>query len=461
MRRLIACAVAATLSGCAVGPDYVRPDVDLPAAYKEGGDWKPAEPSDTATRAPWWRSFGDAELDALQAQVEERSQSWRYAESQLRQARAAAAGAHAAFWPTLSAQASATRGRTSADVSKTGATAVADDRRFALGAAWEADLWGRIERGAEAADATAEAAAADLESARLALHVELAKNYFLLRTADAQRRLLARAETAYVRSLELTRNRFRLGVASQLDVLQAETQLHGVRVQIKDAGIARAQAEHAIAILVGRPASGFAIAEAGDPPLPPALPVGLPSQLLERRPDVAAAERRAAAANAQIGAARAAWFPTFVFNGSIGSESASLAHWFTAPARFWSFGPTLAATLFDGGARGARVDQAEAAAEGSVAFYRQTVLKSVQEVEDNLAAQRILSEEAQLQDAALDAARRTLTLTEHQYRGGVVSYLNVVTAQTTALAAERTALDIRSRRLGASIALIAALGGGW
>ena len=326
---------------------------------------------------------------------------------------------------------------------------------------WELDLWGRIRRTVESNQASAQASAGDLESARLSFQAELAQDYFQLRTVDAQKQLLDATVAAFEKSLELTKNQYASGVASQADVVQAETQLKTTQAQAIDVGVQRAQLEHAIALLIGKPASTFSLPTAPLTATPPPIPVGVPSALLERRPDIAAAERRVAAANAEIGVAVAAFFPTVTLSASSGFESSSLSQWLTAPSRFWSVGPSISETVFDGGLRRAQTDFARAGYDASVGTYRQTVLTAFQAVEDNLAALRILEQEAQVQDEAVQGAQKSVTLTTNQYKAGTVSYLNVITAQTIALTNETTAVQIRGRRMSAAVLLIQALGGGW
>jgi NodT family efflux transporter outer membrane factor (OMF) lipoprotein len=330
-----------------------------------------------------------------------------------------------------------------------------------LSASWEVDLWGRVRRSVEAGEASWQASAAQLEAARLSARSALAQNYFLLRVADSTQQLLADTVAAYQRSLELTRNRYAAGVVARVDVVQAEVQLKSAQAQLIDLGVNRAQLEHAIALLVGEAPAKFAVAPAPLALKMPDIPLALPSALLERRPDIAAAERNMAAANAQIGVAKAAFFPTLTLTGSTGFRSTTFADLLTAPSRFWSIGGALAQAVFDAGLRRAQTDQAIAAYDADVATYRQTVLIAFQEVEDNLAALRILEQEASVQDEVVQGARQAVELTVNQYRAGIVSYLNVITAQATLLANERAAADIRGRRLTASVALIKALGGGW
>ena len=443
------------LSACTAGPDYHRPNAEVPANFKELGDWKVAQPSDHLKRSQWWEVYHDEQLATLESAVSIANQNVRAAEAQLRQARAVIQGARAQYFPTVTSGTSATRSH----------SANTTTSKFALNvnASWEPDFWGRIRRTVEADTASAQASAADLETVRLLAQTELAQNYFLLRGIDAQRKLFDDTIAGYQRSLQLTKNQYAVGVVAKVDVVQAEAQLKTAQAQAIDLRVQRAQLEHAIAVLVGKPASDFSIAPS---PLvlstiPPPLPVGVPSQLLERRPDVAGAERRIAAANAQIGVANAAFFPAFVLAAGGGFESSSLAKWLSLPSRIWSLGPALAQTLFDAGARRAQSAQAIAAYDGSVAAYRQTVLNGFQEVEDNLAALRILQEEAMVQDDAVKASQQAVTLATNQYKAGTVSYINVITAQSTALNNKRNAVDILSRRLTASVLLIKALGGGW
>ena len=458
----------ALLGGCAVGPDYKRPDMPAPVAYKETAGWKIAEPRDELVRGKWWKMFGDSTLDGLLEQVNVSNQSLRVSEARFRQAQALTQSARVGYYPTVSANASSTRSRASASRSP-GGNDVSTNHNLNLSTGWEIDVWGRIRRTVEANDASAQASAADLEAARLSLQSELANNYFQLRVNDAQKQLFADTITAYEKSLELTKNRYAVGVAGKVDVVQAETQLLSAQAQSIDLGVQRAQLEHAIAVLLGKPPTDFSFASietSGGPSVDwkvamPAFPVGLPSTLLERRPDIAAAERRAAAANAQIGVAKAAYFPTLSLSGSVGFASPTLANWISAPNRAWSLGPSLAETLLDFGKRGALTDQAIAAYDQTVATYRQTVLGAFQDVEDNVAALRILEQEAKVQAEAVRAARESVALTLNQYKAGTISYLSVVTVQTAQLSNERTSVGLLGRRLSATVGLIRALGGGW
>ena len=469
-----------TLTSCAVGPDYKRPEMDAQATqatFKEALDWKVASPGDAIARSKWWEAFGDTQLNALVEQVDINNQNLKIAEAKYRQAQALSSSVRSSFFPTISANASETRSRAaSGNSSRTASTtgsntstgaasgntsAISTNHNLSANFSWELDVWGRIRRQVEASNASSQASAADLESARLSAQSDLASNYFQLRINDAQKQLLNDTVDAYAKSLELTKNRYNVGVAGKVDVAQAETQLKSAQAQAIDFGVQRAQLEHAIALLIGKAPGNFSLPESKWNVAVPAIPLALPSSLLERRPDIAGAERRAASANAQIGVAKAAYYPTLSLTGNGGYSSPSLANWISAPNRFWSLGPSLAETIFDFGKRGAVTDQAVAAYDQSVATYRQTVLQAFQEVEDNLAALRILQTEATVQEEAVKAARESVALTLNQYKAGTVSYLNVVSVQTALLSNERTAMTLTGRRLTASVGLIKALGGGW
>ena len=467
-RRLFALVPAfALLAACTVGPNYVRPAADTPAAFKEMEGWKTAQPRDQELRGKWWESFNDPLLNNLEEQVGISNQNLVQAAAQFRQARALVQSARSGFLPSVSAGSSITRGQSSSNLGNQnqafapGSRSTRTSYSLSLDAVWEADLWGRVRRTVESNQDSAQASAADLQALRLSIQAELAQNYFQLRALDAQKQLFDDTIAAYQRSLTLTRNQYTAGVVAKVDVIQAQTQLKTTQAQALDLGVQRAQLEHAIALLIGKPASAYSLAVAPLTASPPALPAGIPSSLLERRPDIAAAERRMAAANAQIGVAEAAYYPSLTLSASGGFQSSSFSNWLTAPSRFWSLGPALAQTLFDGGLRRAQTDQAIAAYDANVAGYRQTVLTGFKEVEDNLVALRILEEEAAIQDEAVGNARQSVALTTNQYKAGIVSYLNVVTVQATALANERTAVDVLNRRLAASVLLIKALGGGW
>ena len=459
----IACLVLlGALPGCAVGPDYKRPQVQITSAYKEAGEWKPAQPQDDLDRGKWWGVFGDPQLDVFLQQVEISNQNVLVADAQFRRAQALVASSRAAYFPTLDAGVSVVRSRSPTGViGGTTAGRTITNRSASLNSAWEADLWGRLRRTVESSEAGAQASAADLAAARLSAQAELASDYFQLRILDAQKQLLEDTVAAFQKSLDLTKNRYDAGVAAKVDLVQAETQLKSTQAQAIDTRVQRAQLEHAIAVLIGKAPAEFSIAPTPLAVAMPRVPVGLPSELLERRPDVAAAERRVAAANAQIGVAKAAYFPSLTLSASYGSRSAVASQLFTAPSGFWSIGPALAQSIFDAGLRRAQTEQAIAGYDATVAEYRQAVLAGFQEVEDNLAALRILGEEAEVQDGAVRAARESVLLTTNQYKAGIVSYINVVTVQTTQLNNERTAVGILGRRLVAAMILVKALGGGW
>ena len=453
------------LAGCAVGPDYKRPAVETPNAYKEAEGWKQAEPRDDAQRGSWWEVYGDAQLNALVQQVAVSNQNVRAAAAQYRQAAALLDATQAQLFPTLSAGVSASRGQGTSSPSSastvTPGAPIRNTARVSLNASWEADVWGRIRRSIESNEALAQASAADLRAAQLSAQATLVQSYLQLRVIDAQRRMLDETVTAYERSLQITQNRYDAGVAGRVDVAQAQSQLNSTQAQAIDLGVQRAQFEHAIATLIGKAPANFHLEPTYSVPALPAIPLALPSQLLERRPDIAAAERNVAAANAQIGVAQAAYFPDLSISGSGGYQSSSFSQLLTLPNRFWSLGPALALTLFDAGARSAQKAQAVAGYDKNVALYRQTVLAAFQEVEDNLAALRILTDEAVPQKAAAIAAAEALALTNNQYQAGTVSYLNVVTTEASSLTAARSDLDITGRRLVASAALLKALGGDW
>lgn len=465
--RISACLILSLLglAACSPGPDYVRPAVDAPAAFKEGGQWKVATAEAASVDEKWWTVFGDPQLDALEGQVVVNNQNLKVAEAQYRAARAALDSARSAFFPTAALNAAQSRGSGSGaaagSAGGSGTAGGATSYSLSASVSWEIDVWGRIRRGVESADAKLAASAADLAAARVSTQALLAQTYAQLRAAEAQIDLIGRTLTGYRRFLELTRSRQAAGVASPLDVAQAETQLANAEVQGIDAENQRAQLEHAIAVLVGRAPAAFAIAPGARLPAVPPPPALLPSTLLERRPDIAAAERRMAAANAQIGVAGAAYFPVLDIGGSVGYRNDALAGLLSAPNRFWSLGPALAMTLFDGGARSAAVAQAGAGYDQAVATYRQTVLTAFQEVEDNLSAARLLAQEGEAQARALAAARRSREIAENQYRAGIVSSLNVVTAQAAELSAEAAAINIDSRRLQAAVLLFKNAGGLW
>ena len=462
----IAAAALTLLTACTVGPNYVRPAAEIPGAYKEVEGWKVAQPKDHLVRGAWWEIFDDPQLNALEEQANISNQSVMVAEAQFRQARALVQAARANYFPTVTVGASYTRSRASANVGGVTGTTVASptptsNYMLVADASWEPDLWGRVRRTVEASKAAAQASAADLESTRLLVQAELAQDYFLLRVLDGQKQLLDETVVAFQKSLELTTNRYAAGVASKGDVFLADTQLKVTQAQAIDVGVLRAQLEHAIASLIGKPASLFSIPVAPLAAVPPGVPVGVPSELLERRPDIAGAERRVAAANAQIGVTEAAYYPTVTLSASGGFDSSSLSKWFAWPSRFWSVGPGISETVFDGGLRRAQTTAARAAYDGTIASYRQTVLTGFQEVEDNLAALRILDEESKVQDEAVKAARQSLAVALNQYKAGTINYLTVIVVQAATLNNEITALGILARRMTAATLLIKALGGGW
>jgi NodT family efflux transporter outer membrane factor (OMF) lipoprotein len=468
----LALGCAVLLSGCqilSVGPAYHRPALEVPAAYKEARDWKPAEPKDAKPRGNWWDLYQDADLDALMRQVALSNQNVRLSAARYDQAVALLGSARSGYFPAVTANAASTRsqnaligggGTTSASAASAGKSTVTQDR-VSASLAWELDVWGRIRRTVESNREAAQASAADLAAALLSEQATLADSYFELRITDQDLALLERSMDSYEKALEVTENRYQAGVAQRSDVTQARTQLEAARAQWLDLGITRATLEHAIAVLIGKPPAALSIERKDLTPAIPAIPLTLPSELLERRPDIAAAERRTAAANAQIGIARAAWFPTLSLGATGGYSSNSFSKLFEVPNRFWSLGPDLAMTLIDLGARHYQVRAAIATYDENVATYRQTVLGAFEEVEDGLATLQVLARESSAERAAADAAAETLTITENRYKAGTVDYLNVVSAQTASLGAERAWRDLTSRSLVASVALLKALGGGW
>lgn len=460
-------ALSLALSACALGPDYQRPELQTPTQFKQIEGWTQAKPGDVLERGSWWQLYGDAELNALVERLNISNQNLAASEAQYRQARALVRGARAAFYPSLSSSAGASRSGQGAGSQSTSSgtssnsSGVSTSYDLSLNAAWELDIWGKLRRSLESSRAGFEASAADLAALKLSLQAELVQNYLQLRVLDDQQRLLDATVAAYARSLKLTENQYNAGIVPKSDVSQALTQLKSTQAQAIDLKWQRAQLEHAIAVLIGVPPSELSIAVREQLPALPEIPVALPSQLLERRPDVAAAERRVIAANAEIGVAEAAWYPDLSISASGGYRGSSFADWIDLPNRFWSLGPQLALSLFDGGARSAELERSEAAYDQTVAQYRQSVLDSFREVEDYLVQLRVLEQEAVIQQEALDAARESLRLIENQYRAGTVDFNSVVNVQATALNNERTNLSLLGSRLTASVQLIAALGGGW
>jgi NodT family efflux transporter outer membrane factor (OMF) lipoprotein len=454
-------AVAVALSACATAPKYERPAAPVPPSFRETDGWKAGQPGDTLPRGPWWELFGDLRLNALEDQLTVSNNTLRAAQASFEQARAFVRTAESYQLPTASGAVGVAQASTSETRSNASRTVTYTDYLLRADVSYEVDVWGRVRQSVAASRATAQAAAADVETVSLSLHAELAANYFALRALESERQILETTVSGYERALELTTNRFKGGVASAVDVAQARTQLESTRAQAIDLGARRAQVEHAIAVLVGQPASTFSLAVEPLAGVLPIVPVGLPSTLLERRPDIAAAERRVAAANAQVGVAAAAFFPAIALTASGGVESASLADILRAASTFWSAAPAAASLIFDGGRRRAASAQARAAYDRTVASYRETVLVGFRDVEDGLAVLRVLADEAAVQDAALAAAERTLELAINRYKGGLTTYLEVVAAQTTALANRRAALSILARRVSGTIYLVKALGGGF
>ncbi|HEV2717807.1 MAG TPA: efflux transporter outer membrane subunit [Terriglobales bacterium] len=454
------------LTGCAVGPRYAKPTTLTAPEYKEvPPNWRAAQPNDQIARGKWWEIFQDSQLNGLEEQINVSNQNLKAAQSQYAQARALVRFNRAAYYPTLTAGASGLREHVSQSRPLIRSTAQistnASDFQIPFDVSYEPDVFGRVRRTVQAARSNAQASAADLESVNLSLHAELAIDYFQLRTLDAEEQLLNSTVAAFEKALDLTKSRYQGGVSSAVDVAQAETQLETTRSQAIDVQVQRAQNEHAIAVLTGQPPSTFSIPASPWSTAPPAIPPGLPSDLLERRPDIAGAERRVASANAQIGVARAAYFPAIALTGSGGFESTAISTLIQGPSGFLTGGASAIVTAFDVGRRRAISEQARAAYDQAAANYRQSVLTAFQEVEDNLAALRILEEESKTQQAAVAASEHSLELSTNRYKGGVVSYLEVITAQSIALSDERAAVDILRRRMTASVSLIKALGGGW
>jgi NodT family efflux transporter outer membrane factor (OMF) lipoprotein len=450
--------------GCAVGPRYSRPTAPVVPAYKETGAWKQAQPSEQALGGDWWTIFNDPQLNGLEQQVNVSNQNLKAAEAQFRQARAQLRYYRADYYPTITGGASASRAHTSENRqphSTTLSGRTFTDLMLPVTLSYQADVWGRVRKTVEASREQAQASAADLAAVNLAMHADLALDYFQARSLDAEEQLLNSTVADYQHALQLTQNRYQGGLASGLDVQQAQAQLDATRAQAIDVGVLRAQYEHAVATLVGTPAPSFTL-----PPLPlsmppPNIPLGLPSELLERRPDIAGAERRVAAANAQVGIATSAYYPVLNLAASAGFESGSITTLISGPSLFWSAGPAAEATLFDVGRRRALSEEAHAAYEQTVANYRETVLTGFQQVEDELNAISLLQQEAQVQGEAVAAAQKALATATNRYKGGVTSYLEVITAQNVALTNEVAAVNILGRRMAATVLLIQALGGGW
>ncbi|MDB5780513.1 efflux transporter outer membrane subunit [Caballeronia mineralivorans] len=457
--RKCAIVLVLALAGCAVGPNYKRPEAAIPAAYKEAPEgWKVAQPADRVDRGNWWTIYHDPQLNDLETRLNASNQTVAQFAAVYRQARALVAEARASYFPTLGVTGAGTRAGASG---RTGGSSVSNNFDLGLNASWEPDLWGTVSRTVGAQKAGEQSAAADLANARLSAQGTLAQTYFQLRSLDAQQRLLDDTVAAYQRTLQLTQNQYAQGTAARSDVIQAQTQLLSAQAAAIDNGVARAQFEHAIAALVGEPASTFSIAASPLDATPPEVPLEMPSAILERRPDVASAERKAAAANEQIGVTIAAFFPTLTFSASGGFQNSVLSQLLSAPSRFWTLGPSLAANIFDGGLRIAQTEAARAAYDSAVATYRQTILSAFQDVEDNLASQRILANEVVVQEQAVASAQQALAIVTNQYKSGTVGFINVLTAQATAFTAEQKLASIAGQRMVSSVGLIKSLGGGW
>lgn len=461
-RLLVLVAAMLLLAGCAVGPKYKAPSVPTPPAYKEMGNWKTAQPSDQNLGEKWWEIFQDPQLNALEQQINVSNQNLKAAVAQYQEARAALRYARADYYPTISAAPSATRQRYSDNRPGSAARGTTfNDFVLPVDLSYQVNAWGRVSKNVESYREQAQASAADLAVVNLTMHTDLAIDYFAARTLDAEEKLLQNTVAQYQQALQLNEERYAGGLASEVEVEQAQTILETTQAQLVDVGVARAQYEHAAAVLVGKPPADFSL-----PPLPltaspPAIPVGVPSELLERRPDIAAAERQVASANAQVGLAKTAYYPLVNIVGSGGFESGTITTLLQGPSALWSVGASVAETIFDGGRRHALNDEAKAAYDSTVASYRQTVLTAFQQVEDNLAALRILEQEAGVQATAVQSAQRSLALSNTRYEGGVTSYLEVITAQNAALSDEVTAVNVLGRRMASAVLLVQALGGGW
>ncbi len=464
---LLAAAVATAFisTSCLKVPAYQRPAAPVPQAFREQPPegWKEAQPNDGVLRGKWWEIFGDPALNALEEQVSISNQNVLQSEALFREAQAAVRVARSGLFPVVSASPAVSGTESSSRLTNRpgGGAGAQSIYNIPVSASYTFDVWGSIRRGIAASTYNAQSVAALVENARLLYQSELAQDYFQLHGLDADMAVLQRTLQSYQEYLVLTRNRFAGGVASDADVAQAETQLYTTQAQLTDVGIQRAQLEHAIATLTGRPPAELTIPQSPAQPSPPEVPLGVPSTLLERRPDIAQAERQAAAANQQIGIAKAAFFPSVTVAASAGVEASSLLNWITWPSRFWTLGPQLSEILFEGGRRNAQLAEAQAGYDASAASYRQTVLTAFQQVEDDLAALRTLSEEAALVDQAVQSAQRSVAVSTAQYKAGTASYLQVITTQNIALLDERSAVDIRTRRMTATVLLIQALGGGW
>jgi len=461
MRRTAILGFALALAACSVGPDYQRPSAPTTPTYKEVADWKPATPKTAASGQPWWSIYDDPTLGRLESQVNVSNENLKAVEAAYRQAVAVVAEQRAGFFPSIGIDPAMTRSKSAAG--SFGGSSVRNQFTLPVDASWVIDIWGQVRRSVESATATAQADAAELAAARLSAQATLAQDYFQLRVNDAQHKLLEDTVTAYTAQLRITRNKYDAGNVGRSDMAQAQATLENARSQMVALGVARAQLEHAIAVLIGQPPASFALS-----PTPtsltlqvPVVPAGVPSTLLERNPTVAQAERQMAAANAQIGVAVAGYFPSLTLSGSYGFTSSMLDTLLHASSLTWSFGPQIAANVFNGGLTTAQVEAAHAAYDESVANYRQAVLTAFQGVEDNLAALKVLQDQAQVQDGAVAAASEAERLILNQYRAGTVDYTSVVTAEATALGDRQTALTVLQSRLNASVLLVENLGGGW
>ncbi len=443
------------LSACAVGPDYKAPPAqDVGVDFKSAQGWVQARPAEALSSDSWWQRYQDPLLNSLITQLNTSNQTLAQAIARYDQAVATTAQTRSSFFPTAGFN-------LSADRSKSASAGINNSVNGTVSLQWEADLWGKLRRQYESSKSDEQGSRADVAAARLSMQSTLAQDYFALRIMDERQRLLKANVRAYERSVQVNQNRYQQGVAARADVVAAQAQLEQARASAIAIEADRSQLEHAIAVLIGQPPSTFAIAPRAYEVQVPGIPVDVPSTLLLRRPDIVAAERRVAAANAQIGVAQAAWFPDLTLGGSIGNTTSTLAQWLASPLQFWSLGPQLAVTLLDAGARRGAVDASKASYRAEVAAYRQTVLTGLQEVEDAISLLRVLDRQQAAQLQALTAARQSLAITQNQYLAGLVDYLSVVQAQSTAFSAEQTALQLESQRLQASVQLIAALGGGW
>jgi NodT family efflux transporter outer membrane factor (OMF) lipoprotein len=482
MSRAALIALPLLFTACSVGPDYVTPTAPTPVAnYKEAGDWKQAQPKDDMIRGKWWEIYHDPQLNALEAQVNISNQNVLQAEAQFREAAAAVKVARSAFFPTVTANPAFTESQASQSLTSGGhsgggsgggtsggsgggqhaGATVVSLYDLPVEATYMVDVWGSVRRNVEANSATAQASFANLENARLSYQATLAQDYFNLHGLDAQQQLLQTTVASYEKFLELTTNRYNSGIASQADVALAKTQLDTTKAQLVDVGVQRAVYEHAIATLIGKPAPDFSLKKVSLTATPPAIPVGMPSTLLERRPDIAQAERQVASANASIGVAVAAYYPQLTLSASTGLEAIKLSDLFSGPSFLWSVGPVIAQTIFDAGKTHGQVQEAQANYDATVANYRQVVLTAFQQVEDDLSGLSILKEEAAAQDQAVASATQSLDISTNEYKAGTADYLTVITAQATALNDEITAVNIRTRRMTTSVLLVEALGGGW